>query len=30
MSILVAGHEALFDVSGVLLTAEDGYNFEGG
>jgi hypothetical protein len=29
MHILVAGREALFNVSGVLLSAEDEYNSEG-
>jgi hypothetical protein len=30
MNVLVAGREALFDVSGVLLTTKDNYNSEGG
>jgi hypothetical protein len=30
MHILVAGREALFNVFGVLLAVEDGYNSEGG
>jgi hypothetical protein len=30
MNILEAGHEALFNVFGILLTAEDRYNSECG
>jgi hypothetical protein len=30
MDVLLAGCEALFNVSSILLTAEDRYNFEDG
>jgi hypothetical protein len=30
VNILVTGRETLLNVSGILLTTEDGYDFEGG